>query len=265
MVFARDALLASRLNLGDGYPKLNAGDIAAGIVPGQFAFRDTTWFDEHGVEHAQSFLKPDPKDATKIVHKGIQTILEERGLWRAAKTVFLPEKSLPLGKQGPIRPAGKYMPKMLLAEALVLLETQPDFLAQQEKNWVTETVEKHGQIAVFGSKFSCELAFVELYWGEVKRYTRANCDYTMAGLRTTIPDGLQSVSLGTIRRHIEHVFRYMYCYSQNNSQGVRLSDSAIEWAMRKYTSHRRIRGSTQTDLDKIFLTEKFMEDKPFGL
>ena len=173
-----------------------------------------------------------------------------------------------LGQQGPICPLGSYaiVPKLTLVEALALLEAQPDFLAQQTKNWVTETVEKHGQVAIFGAKFSCELAFIELFWREVKRYTRANCDYTIAGLKRTIPEGLKSVSVRTIRRHIEHVFRYMYCYNKcNEEHGLRLTDSAIEWAMRKYTSHRRIKGCSQTELDKIFLTETFMKDKPCEL
>ena len=149
--------------------------------------------------------------------------------------------------------------KMLLDEALLLLSAQPDFLAQSEKNWITEIIEKHGHIAIFGAKFHPELAAVEYFWGQMKKYLRSHCDYSLETLRTELPNAIASVSVTTIRRYYAHVCRYMKAYSDST-----LTLSQVEWSMRKYSSHRRAK-EPPADLDEQFLTPKWFEDMPLKL
>ena len=139
------------------------------------------------------------------------------------------------------------------------MDQQPDFVEQRLHNWIAETVESFGYVAIFGPKFHPELAHIELYWGEVKRYLRHRCDYSMETLRTNIPIALNSVPTATFRRHYAHVIRYMRAYSDNS-----LSLAQIEWAMRKYTSHRRAKEPT-ADLDARFLGKEWFTDLPESL
>ena len=144
---------------------------------------------------------------------------------------------------------------MLLPEARLLLSSQPDF--KNQKNWIEETCNKLGHLAIFGAKFHPELAAIEYFWGECKKYARRHCDYTLVNLRKVVPEALLSVSLYTIRRHFMHVKRYMKAYESDT-----LSNQQIEWAMRKYSSHRRAK-EPPTTLEEDFLTEIFFLDCPF--
>jgi hypothetical protein len=201
-------------------------------------------------------------DGKLVSHKGIKEILEERGLWREAASLRVPKSHVRKGYEGPSSPGVTILlqEKMHLDEARILLKSQPDFQAQLRKNWIQETVEKYGHIAIFGPKFHPELSAIEYFWGEAKRYARSHCDYSWEGLQATVPDALSSVSLGTIRRQFEHVQRYMQAYRYDT-----LSNPQVEWAMRKYTSHRRAKDVKQDELDEEFLTPSFMTDMPLLL
>ena len=45
-------------------------------------------------------------------------------------------------------------------------------------------IEATGHAVLFYPKFHCELNWIEYYWGQVKRYTRDNCEYNYEGLKT---------------------------------------------------------------------------------
>jgi len=107
-------------------------------------------------------------------------------------------------------------------------------------------------------KFHPELAAVEYTWGEAKRWTRRHCDYSLAGLRLEVPIALASVRISTIRRHFAHVERYMIAYAHPR----RLTSTQVEWSMRKFTSHRRLKGSDVKALEQDFLTPQFFADMP---
>eukprot|EP01031_Cornospumella_fuschlensis_P026963 gene26963-32577_t len=49
----------------------------------------------------------------------------------------------------------------------------------------------------------------ERYWGEAKRFARANCDYTFASLQHTVPRALDQVPLSHMRKHARRCFRHM--------------------------------------------------------
>ena len=127
---------------------------------------------------------------------------------------------------------------------------------QMKKNWITEVVESSGNITIFGPKFHPELAFIKYFWSQMKKYLRCRCDYSLESLRKLLPEAIVSVSQTTIR-YFAHVHRYMKAYSDDS-----LSLCQIEWAMRKYSSHRRAK-EPPADLDTQFLTPKWFDDMPF--
>jgi hypothetical protein len=262
-VYAPDALIASRLNLGDGFPKLTASDVEAGMAV--TAFRDT-FYVRDGVRCKQTFTYRVGDGVTGVLkHKGIRSILKERGLWRNASAIVQTGYSATdcldmnpkAGYEGPhVVCSYRSEGEMMLDEALALLAAQPDFVQQRDKNWITETVERYGHIAIFGPKFHPELAAIELFWSDMKRYLRANCDYTLPTLRSNIPLAISSIPLAHFRRYFAHVARYMISYAKDT-----LTLAQIEWSMRKYTSHRRAK-EPPADLDSQFLSTGWFKDLP---
>jgi hypothetical protein len=102
-------------------------------------------------------------------------------------------------------------------------------------------------IAVFGAAFHPELAAIEYFWGQMKKHLRRHYDYSIETLRRELPVAIASVTTTTVRRYYSHVRRYMQAYASNN-----LSLAQIEWAMLKYSSHRRAK-EPPVDLDEQFL------------
>lgn len=169
-VYAEDSLRAERLNLGPGgeQPCLRSG------------FNPKT-------QQSQSMQD------FKGIPKGMKKILQERGLWRShlpaqcrtknpkagAKTKRIPDPAC-------IRPIDG---RQCCARAI--LSSQPDFATQKSR--LEDVIEEAGHLVLFYPKFHCELNWIEYYWGEAKRYTRANCTYSLAGLKEVLPIALESV------------------------------------------------------------------------
>ena len=148
----------------------------------------------------------------KGVQKGIRRILEERGLWE---------------------------PGMKLADARQVLESQDDFRNQRSvlEECVRSYRDEEGNerhVFILLPKFHCELNHIERFWSSAKRFARQHCDYTFAGLRKNVPLALDSVSVDTIRRNARSCFRWMDAYRKG------LSTPLAQYAVKKYSSHRRI-------------------------
>ena len=86
----------------------------------------------------------------------------------------------------------------------------PDFAG--EKCQLEHILNNRGHVCIFIPKFHCELNPIERCWSQSKRYTRAYCNYTIMGLRKTIPKALESITLDNIRNYFDRVKRYMYGY-----------------------------------------------------
>jgi len=197
--FAADALAAGKMNLRPGgkQPKMREG-----------------WFMDGATKIIQSMITPEGQP------KGMQVVLEERGLWECG-----------LNADGARR----------------ILGLQPDFLAQ--RSMVEESILDAGHKCIFLPKFHCELNHIEMYWGAAKRYTRAHCDYSFAKLLPTVKEALDSVPLATIRRHARKSWRFMEIYDEGlTGSSAMAEEKRRSYAERQYRSHRRVPASVMDDL-----------------
>ena len=87
--------------------------------------------------------------------------------------------------------------------------------------------------------FHCELNPIKRCWAQAKRYTRAYSNYTIAGLRRNVPDGLETVTLENIKNHYRKVRTYMFGYVQGFTAGPELEEH-MKKCKKIYKSHRRV-------------------------
>lgn len=116
--------------------------------------------------------------------------------------------------------------------ATALLQSQRDF--QEQKGWLQEEVEAAGHSVIFYPKFHCELNFIERFWCAAKHNVRENCEYTMDGLRRTIPAAFKSISTATINRFYKLCSRTIDAYIHGYKYGTKAFIDQV------YKSHRQV-------------------------
>ena len=99
-----------------------------------------------------------------------------------------------------------------------VLAAEPGF--KEQKGRLQEELESRGQLVIFYPKFHCELNFIERYWCGCKWYARENCQYTLNGLRETVPAALCSVFPATIHWHYLHCMRIIDAYASGAIYGT---------------------------------------------
>ena len=203
-VTADDALIAKKMNLGPG---------------GKQPIMRDGWYGEPRTPQQMWEWRDGPTGRTKIA-KGIKKVLQERNLWPTDRPFSLRCKT------------GQEHAADSSCCAVKLMAAQPDFLAQ--KGLLQERLEARGHLVMFLPKFHPELNWIELYWGAAKRKAREECDYSLKGLRRTVPLALSSVSDSTIRRFYEKCRRVMLAYRDG------LAFGSLEYQERVYKSHRRL-------------------------
>ena len=184
-------------------------------------FRNGWYLDQQGNRNVQAMAN------ASGIQKGVKSILTERGLFTQNH-------------------------KINLKEATLLLAEQPDF--KEQKGWLEELVEMNNHMIVFFPKFHPEFNFIEMYWGIAKQFTRSQCDYSWEALQSSVPLAFDSIKLSTIRRQADHCFRYMDAYRRGD-----LAPFQVEWAMKKYSSHRRIKDHPIATGQMQFLSDDFFK------
>jgi transposase len=129
--------------------------------------------------------------------------------------------------------------------ASFVLSHEPDFLAQEE--WLTQVVHKAGFEIIFYPKYHCELNYIEMVWGWAKGHHRRTCTYNYKDLKERLPktfDDLLDVSF--VRKVFQHCLRFMSGYRE------KLEGPLLDYAMRKYTSHRVVPIGVAEELSKEY-------------
>ncbi len=95
------------------------------------------------------------------------------------------------------------------------LSQQPDFKNQPE--WLREVVEvEHGHKILFFPKFHCELNFIEMVWGYIKRKLRQECTFSLDVLKERVPIVLDTlIPIHFVRKAARHcLIRFMAGYRE---------------------------------------------------
>ena len=211
--FSPDALVASKMNLRPGgkQPRMKDG-----------------WFG--GVRQSMTFPDDYEDPALRSQPKGIQQVLEERGLWASTR---VDGERMPLkcnNNRGGCAKEGDLRHRCC---ATSLLANQADFRAQ--KGRLQEEVELRGHEVIFYPKFHCEANFIERFWSSCKYYSREHCTYSFQGLKKVVPEAIASVSTDTIYRYFERCDRTIQAYAAGATYETKA------YTDRSYTSHRQIR------------------------
>ncbi len=211
--------------------KLNVADGGANLVPfvkkGYF-YLDVPAVSESGPKRIKLIQTMVNDDGSQ---KGLRSLLFERGLIdETNRLVGGPPDQGPLLKDG-------------MAD---LLAKQPDFAEQLE--WLQQIVKENGQLIDYYPKYHCELNWIERRWGWMKRYTREHCDFTLAGMRRIIAEAEAELPPEFNYKWERAARRYIDAYRPRPGVTT-LTFAQVQWATKKYTSHRVVPESLFARID----------------
>lgn len=177
--------------------------------------RDGWYHDIHGDKIIQRMQTADGKQ------KGVERILLERGLWPKERLNLDCAKGCQTGS--------------ISCCARKLLSNQSDFLDQ--KGWLEEVTSRRSHQIIFYPKFHCELNFIEMVWGYLKAKLRYLCTFSFQDLCDNVRKLLDSIQPDLIIKFAQYCFRFMQGYR------IGLHGPVLDYAMKKYKSHRRLPNS----------------------
>ena len=174
------------------------------VKPGgaQRILRDTVY---NGKQQKMYYMEGGRKIA-----KGLKMVLEERGVRTDGKN--------------------KEWMKSILAQ-------HPDF--RFEKCEIEKYLIRKGHIPTFLPKFHPELNPIERVWAQMKRYTRAHCNYSMPSLKKNVPGSYDSITPENIANHFRKVTYFMFGYLEGLIPGQEL-DERLKKYKTAAKSHRKI-------------------------
>lgn len=219
--------LSNNLNLGDGGKNCHA-------------IRDGWYINTNGIKIIQKM------QLENGMQKGIKTILSERNLFTNAQGNALKLQCKDCREKNPRLQRVINNDKCC---ARYVLSQQPDFLEQ--KAWLEEECNKLDMSIIYFPKYHCELNFIEIVWGYIKSYHRKTCTYNFNDLEQNLPVTLsQKIPLIFIKKAYRHCFRFMSGYRNGLTGGL------LDYAVKKYKSHRSIPGDRIQHLTNEFNCNK---------
>ncbi|KAF8150577.1 hypothetical protein B0H34DRAFT_801519 [Crassisporium funariophilum] len=180
----------------------------------------TTTFTLGGQTITQDFYFSDDHSTMPGWFKGMENIIQERGLWNS--------QGLNAQCEG-----FKCAPGKTDCCCRHLLFTQPDFIAQ--KSHLEEFITSHGHICDFYPKYHCKLNFIEQFWGAAKfRYRSTPKTTDIDEMEKNVVACLDEIPQLQILRYVNHSARFINAYAQG------LSGPEAAWANKKYHGHRTL-------------------------
>ena len=113
-----------------------------------------------------------------------------------------------------------------------MLQSHPDFVEEMPE--IELEMEMHGHKVLWNPKYHAELNPIEMMWGAMKRYMRANTKESMAAVKTGVVDSYKQFKLINYRRWAKHARRFMRAYLAGATGDT--VDEAV--ATRKCATHR---------------------------
>jgi hypothetical protein len=89
-------------------------------------------------------------------------------------------------------------------------------------------------VVTFYLKFHCEWNFIEHFWCGATWYTSENREYSLEGVRGTVPLVVHSISSSSINRYFHWCMRVLKAYEDGLTYGT------VEFKQTVYGSHRGI-------------------------
>ena len=154
-------------------------------------------------------------------------------VWAGRVQRMVDDDGVPKGMKAVLEECGVNTEQMRADDMRTVLSFHDDFF--NEKTIVEKLITDKGHKCLYLPKFHCELNPIERVWGQAKVYTRSHTNFSLAGLRSIINPGLDSVSTDLIRKYFRRVLEYERAYLEGKTAGKEL-----EAAVKLYKSHRRI-------------------------
>ena len=85
-----------------------------------------------------------------------------------------------------------------------------------------------------------------MIWAYLKAYLRRYCTYNFVALKDMLPKAVKEIPISTFRRCAQHSYRFMSAYR------LGLEGPLADYALKKYTSHRRIPENVVNELKRQY-------------
>ena len=192
-------------------------------------------FDQSSCHRA---MADDALDASKMnVNPGGKQPLMRETVWAGQPQSMVFSIGVAKGMKKVLQERGINTESLNGEQMRIILANHDDFRSEKPK--VIRFLVTRGHTALFLPKFHPEINPIERVWAQSKRYTKAYCKYTLPSLRSTVPLGLDSVTLENIQNFHRKCRHYMFAYLEGHVAGSKLEEQVKKYKV-AVKSHRRI-------------------------